>query len=417
MGRPKKQQPQYSTDVVNGYTYYRTRITDADGKRVSLRAKSPEELEVKKAEALRQISEATFRSENPTVQQYCEKWLQMKTANVRETTLVDYRSKINQHIIKPLGDMYMSDVTADDINMAILPASKLSQSIYQGVQMLYKTIFESAVRSRIIEDNPAKDLNPKGGKPPKETEALTDSQVSLLLNAIRGLPPYPFVMLGLYAGLRREESLALQWDSVNLDGSAPSIKVCRAWHTEHNRPVISDQLKTKAAKRNIPIPPQLVECLKEQKAKSRGDFVIGNLQDGGPLSYTQFARLWKYVTVRSTKVRTYTRYLENGEKVKHTVTPVLGERASHNKDVVYSMDFQVKTHQLRRTYITNLIYAGVDPKTVQYLAGHENIKETLDIYAKVKYNRPEDIANTINNAFAGSGTTEGIAVENLPEKG
>ena len=51
-------------------------------------------------------------------------------------------------------------------------------------------------------------------------------------------------------------------------------------------------------------------------------------------------------------------------------------------------------------YITNLIYANVDPKTVQYLAGHENIKETLDIYAKVKYNRPEDIAATINSAFA-----------------
>ena len=53
MGRPKKQTPQYSTDVINGYTYYRTRIVDADGKRVSLRAKSPEELEAKKAEALR----------------------------------------------------------------------------------------------------------------------------------------------------------------------------------------------------------------------------------------------------------------------------------------------------------------------------------------------------------------------------
>ena len=28
--------------------------------------------------------------------------------------------------------------------------------------------------------------------------------------------------------------------------------------------------------------------------------------------------------------------------------------------------------QLRHTCITNLIHAGVDPKTVRYLAGHEN---------------------------------------------
>lgn len=400
MGRPKKQVPQYSTDTFNGYTYYRTRITDADGKRISLRAKSPEELEAKKAEALRQIAEATFRLENPTVAEYCEKWLTMKTANIRETTLADYRSKVKQHIIKPLGNKFMVDVTPDDINIAILPASKLSQSIYQSVQMLYKAIFESAAKSHIIQNNPAADLNPKGGKPPKETVALTDEQVGILLDAIRDLPPYPFVMIGLYAGLRREETLALKWDSIDLDSKTPTIKVCRAWHTVHNRPVISEQLKTRAARRVIPIPPQLVECLKSVKAKSTSDYVFASNIDGGPLSYTQFARLWKYVTVRSTKPRTYTRYLENGEKVKHTVTPVLGEAAAHNSRVIYSMDFQVKTHQLRRTYITNLIYANVDPKTVQYLAGHENIKETLDIYAKVKYNRPEDIAATINSAFS-----------------
>lgn len=399
MGRPKKQRPQYSTDTINGYTYYRTRITDADGKRVSLRAKSPEELEAKKLEALRQIAEATFRLENPTVAEYCEKWLTMKTANIRETTLMDYQSKIKRHIVKPLGNKFMADVTPDDINMAILPASKLSQSVYQSVQMLYKAIFESAVKSHVIQDNPAAELNPRGGKPPKETEALTDEQVEILLNAIQGLPPYPFVMIGLYAGLRREEILALKWDSIELDGKTPMIRVCRAWHTEHNRPVISDQLKTKAARRNIPIPPQLVECLKDVKTKSTSEYVFASSTDGGPLSYTQFARLWKYITVRSTKERTYTRYVK-GQPVKHTVTPVLGEKAAHNGKVVYSMDFQVKTHQLRRTYITNLIHANVDPKTVQYLAGHENIKETLDIYAKVKYNRPEDIAATINSAFA-----------------
>ena len=76
----------------------------------------------------------------------------------------------------------------------------------------------------------------------------------------------------------------------------------------------------------------------------------------------------------------------NGQKIKHTVTPVLGEKAPHNGKV-------------RHTYITNLIYAGVDPKTVQYLAGHENSKITMDIYAKVKYNSPDALSTIVNNAF------------------
>lgn len=73
--------------------------------------------------------------------------------------------------------------------------------------------------------------------------------------------------------------------------------------------------------------------------------------------------------------------------------------AIHVKYVVYSLDFQVTPHQLRHTYIANLIYASVDPKTVQYLAGHENSKITMDIYAKVKYNKPHQLAAVINNAF------------------
>lgn len=70
-----------------------------------------------------------------------------------------------------------------------------------------------------------------------------------------------------------------------------------------------------------------------------------------------------------------------------------------NPKLVYTMDFKVTPHMLRHTYITNLIYKGVDPKTVQYLAGHENSKTTMDIYAKVKYNKPEELSSVVNAAF------------------
>ena len=68
--------------------------------------------------------------------------------------------------------------------------------------------------------------------------------------------------------------------------------------------------------------------------------------------------------------------------------------------MVYSLDFDVTPHLLRHTYITNLIHASVDPKTVQYLAGHENSRITMDIYAKVKYNRPDDVVKAMTSAFA-----------------
>lgn len=394
MARPKK--PTYGFVASRGE--YRKRIKGPDGRRISLYAKTPEELTEKIAAVQREIEEDTYHRDNPTVEEYATKWLAMHGSHVRTTTLVDYTSKVKIYIIEPLGKKYMAEVTPDDVKMAIGKAAAQSASIYRGVQMLYKMIFESAVESHIIDESPCKNLNPRGGKTPKERKALTDEQVTTLLDAIRGLPPYPFIMLCLYSGLRREEALALQWDSVFLEGDAPHIVVCRAWHTEHNRPVILTDLKTKAAKRTIPIPPQLVECLKDIKEKSSSDFVIAN-RDGGALSETQWRRVWGYVRTRTVRERTYYRYV-NGQKIPHTVTPVLGERAAHNNSVVYSIDFEVTPHQLRHTYITNLLLAGVDVKTVQVLAGHEHAKITLDIYAHLTYNQPKDLISKVNQAFA-----------------
>lgn len=393
MPRPKK--PTY--EYVEQLKLYRKRIKGPNGKYVAIYGKTSDELTEKLIEAQRRIEEDIYHRENPTVEEYAHKWLAMHGAHIRTTTLTDYTSKIKIYLIEPLGEKYMAEVTPDDVKMAISKAATRSASIYRSVQMLYKMIFNSALESHIIDESPCKNLNPRGGKSPKEKKALSDKQVSVLLDSVRGLPPYPFIMLCLYAGLRREEALALQWDSVFLDGDAPHIIVCRAWHTEHNRPVILTDLKTKASKRTIPIPPQLVECLKAHKEKSASDFVIAN-RDGGALSETQWRRVWGYVRTRTVRERTYYRYV-NGQKIAHTVIPVLGERAAHNNGVVYSIDFDVTPHQLRHTYVTNLLLAGVDVKTVQYLAGHEHAKITLDIYAHLTYNRPEDLAGKINRAF------------------
>lgn len=399
MAKRKRIVPQYGTVVLNGNEYYRTRIEDSDGNRVALYAKTPEALYDKELEALGQIDSTTFHRKSPTVAEYCEKWLLMQSVHVRATTLTDYTSKVRQHIIKELGEKRMADVTLDDIQLALVPVSKKSASVYKSVVILCKSIFRAAKESHVIDEDPTIYLEAKGGGvPQEERQALSDEQVVRLLDAIRDLPPYVFVMIGLYAGLRREEILALQWDSVYLDIDAPYLTVRRAWHTEHNRPVILTELKTKAAARNVPLPVCLAECLKEAKKKSKSNYVISN-QDGDPLSYTQFKRLWQYIVTRTAKPR-IARKLVDGKYVKYMLYPKLGEKARNNGHVVYSLDFDVTPHMLRHTYITNLIHSSVDPKTVQYLAGHESSKITMDIYAKVKYNRPEDLVKAMDCAFS-----------------
>lgn len=43
--------------------------------------------------------------------------------------------------------------------------------------------------------------------------------------AVHGTAVEPFVALGLYAGLRKEEILGLRWANVHLSGPAPYISV------------------------------------------------------------------------------------------------------------------------------------------------------------------------------------------------
>ena len=51
--------------------------------------------------------------------------------------------------------------------------------------------------------------------------------------------------------------------------------------------------------------------------------------------------------------------------------------------LIYAIDFDVTPHQLRHTYITNLLYAGVDPKTVQYVTVNEvNSNQKFDLIRK-----------------------------------
>ena len=396
-----KRRPRFDYGEINirGIHYYRAFVRDKNNKRIALYGKTLDELCDKVEQAEKQIKEDIFRASTPTVKEYAEKWLLMQSAQVRPNTMIDYTSKVKLHIIKPLGNKHMGEVTADDIKLALVAASKKSASVFKSVVILYKCIFTSAKESHVISSNPTVFLSSRGkGIPQKEKEALTDEQAEQLLAAIKGLPPYVFVMLGLYAGLRREEILGLKWESVFLDTPTPFLQVCHAWHTEHNRPIILEQLKTAAARRSIPLPEKLAECLREARKEAKSAYVVSN-SDGEPLSYTQFKRLWHHIVVRIARPRP-ARKKVGGKYIKYTTYPKLGEKARNNGHVTYCLDFEVTPHQLRHTYITNLIHAGVDPKTVQYLAGHESSKITMDIYAKVKYNRPEELINILDDTFA-----------------
>ena len=59
----------------------------------------------------------------------------------------------------------MGEVSLDDIQLALVPVSKKSASVYKSVVILYKSIFRAAMESRIIDHNPTIYLTTKGAPP------------------------------------------------------------------------------------------------------------------------------------------------------------------------------------------------------------------------------------------------------------
>ena len=385
--------------TINGYQYYHRQIRMPDGKRKNLYASTPRELDAKERDLRRELEALkNLPTTPPTVAAYATKQLSLMQSKISPATYAGYEAKVRLHIIPLLGNKLLTDVRVDDIREVMAAAEHLSASHYRLLYTLLNQIFAAAVENDLISKNPVDKVASRGGQKQVERSALTDEQANQLLDAVQGLPAETFCRLGLYAGLRREEALALKWQHVYLDIDTPYIEVENAWRIEHNRPIISSTLKTPAARRKIPIPPTLSVHLQQIREKSKSDYVIHNSQNG-PLSGTQWRHLWDQVTRRTTVQRKYRRYV-NGKMTVHTVTPQCGKSASHNPTVKYTLNFSTSPHRLRHTYITNLIYSGCDPKTVQYLAGHQHSRTTMDIYAKIKYNRPEDNFAVVCRAFA-----------------
>ena len=401
---PKRNLPEFHFDEKR--QQYRKRITLPDGRKKDLYAKDKATLRRKVAELRRDIEEYGYDAENPTLAEYAIQWCTRRLPGLSDARKSDYRNAINNHILPGLdGNKRLREISTADIDLFMASKAGVSSSLHGKITSTLKQLFASAVRDGKLRASPAEHVR-SGGKKAVEKAPLSEGQQAALIKAVTGTAALPFVMLGLYAGLRKEEILGLQWDCVVLSGPAPYLSVERTCTHVSNKAVISTTLKTKAAKRKIPLPPPLLQCLQSWRIQNPYDYVVPNSQ-GGPRSRQSFRRLWEIVENR-TAGTSYRWDREKGHNMP--VQRTLGERIN-NHDIVCSLDFHCTPHQLRHTYITNLCASGLDIKKIQYLAGHANVQMTLNIYAHVVDNRPEDLFDEVCLAF---GTAQNVPPDSTP---
>jgi len=376
---------------------YRKRIKDITGKYVPLYDRDKNILKIKYDAAKEAIKSQLQVKGNITVAEYAKRWFDLNTGELSQARKSDYKIAINNHIAPAIGNMLIKDVQLDDLKEILSNMNELSYSTQIKTVTTLKQIFESAKANKLILQSPCLTLK-AGGYESEEKNPLSDEQAKTLLEAVKGTSVYPFIMIGLYTGLRREEILGLRWDCVHLE-DVPYISVRQALTFNGCRPIISDKLKTKSARRDIPIPPELVECLKSMERKS--ELVVCNTLSE-PHSFTSFRNMWKIVERRMLTDEDKKQKAKE-EKAKAEGYKIIESKAGKSKKhpaFKRTIDFDVSPHILRHTFICNLVMSGMNIKKVQYLAGHRDLRMTLGVYTKLMENKPEDMIEDVRKAFS-----------------
>lgn len=390
---PRKNAPEFSYDEKTGL--YCKKIKDpSTGKWMKIYGHTKDELRQKRKQREEDLAAAAAAVDAPFVYQYAARWYELHSGDVGTKRQQDYKNAINNHICPIIGSMQMRAVTSDDIGRVMAACAGLSKSSQQKIVTTLKRIFYSAEGAGLIPHDPCRKLK-AGGAPSAEKTPLTKTQQQTLLAAVDGTTAGSFVALCLYTGLRREEALGLQWDCVHLDDAPPYLEVRRALRWEQNQPQLNEKLKSKSARRDIPLPVPLVEVLRAEKVKAKGDFVIADTK-GEAMSAISFRRrVLDPIANRTVRTVEYT----DADGKPQTRELKVGDRI-RNHDMKISIDFKVTPHILRHTYITELIMAGADIKTVQYLAGHQNVQLTLNIYTHLMGHQPSDTISAVQKAFS-----------------
>ena len=218
------------------------------------------------------------------------------------------------------------------------------------------------VEHKRIGSNPLANFEPLPDDSPKEGRALSPDEVSRLLGA--ATPHYkPIWYAFLVTGLRRDEVVNLLFSDIDWESRELEVR--------------SGTAKNHTARR-VPIDDELYDTLKDQlaKAKDRQPGCRGGTATTALIA-GRLSREHVFVTAQNTPLggNIYREFMRTCKRAK-----IETETLDAEGKVVEHVDL----HSLRRTFATNALGNGADPKSIQELMGHKTLAMTMAIYNKIQ---------------------------------
>jgi integrase len=267
--------------LANGKRSYCYRYRDADGAQ-RCPVLGPGSTEKQAIDALAGVTVAASKGDAVRVSRepfgaFADRWLEDRAIDLAPTTLESYRwhlekwIKPSRHFRKPISKITQQDVAAFILDLKRRESrtgGPLKGWTIRGAVSVLSGVLQEAVEQGVLAANPVQKVSRKkrekiSDETPKRILMVKEIEVLLATAARRGTRWAVLISLGLNAGLRLGEALGLTWNDVDLD--AGLIRVRRQLDSQTGE---LRELKTKAAKRDIPISSTLRRLLLKWKLES-----------------------------------------------------------------------------------------------------------------------------------------------------
>jgi integrase len=311
-----------------------------------------------------------------TVNDVADKWLETKSTGRRDSTYGAYKNHVENWIKPSFGDVAMVNLSAELIENKMTEWNKTISAKHCGkILTTLRAIGKLAVKYRYVRVNVAAlaeaprqvhSIDEREGSSVSPDEVLSAADTRKLIYACEPGLPRALIMTACLTGMRHGELIALQWSAVDLKAGKISVRRSTTDSKKFNAP------KTKAGRRVIDIPAELVSELKRWKLQAplSADDLVFCQADGMLLHRKTNAATLLWPAIEKAKIK------------------------------------KITMHGLRHSFASILLAEKVPVTEVSYILGHDKVITTMGIYAHWCRELVTDTAERLGSAvFKGGQAT------------
>jgi len=295
-------------------------------------------------------------------------WIAGQKTQLRPSTWESYERNLRIHVTPKIGDLVLQDLqaqTLDKLYVELSDAGLSARTVRYIATIIHKAL-KDATRKNLVMTNVADRADPPKAtiSAEKQLRTWTGDELESFLASIEGERLYPVFLVAATTGMRRGEVLGLRWQDVDLDAARASIRqtiICVAHEVVFSEP------KTHKGRRTVPLASQTVAALKAHRAQQTSEKLAI-----GPGNYHDHDLVFAAA---------------DGAPLDPESVSLVFDRRVRKSGLP-----RIRLHDLRHTWATLALQAGVPVKVVSEILGHASVSITYDVYSHVIPSMAEDAA-------------------------